>query len=170
MVDHSAALPTDIETLHALIRAERSTLTSVTAERDAALTERDQLAARNAKLERLLAEIRRAHFGRKSERINDDQLALALEDLETELAKDEAKDEKANPQLRTVRAHTRRAGRKLNLDHLPHEEVVIEPESKCCPCCGGELHVIGEDTSRRLDKIPAKVRVIVTRRPKFACR
>jgi transposase len=163
MVDHSAALPTDIEALHALIRAERSTLASV-------LTERDQLAARNAKLERLLAEIRRAHFGRKSERINDDQLALALEDLETALAKDEAKEEKADLQLKLVRAHKRRASRKLNLDHLPHEEVVIEPEDKSCPCCGGELHVIGEDTSRRLDKIPARVRVIVTRRPKFACR
>jgi len=47
---------------------------------------------------------------------------------------------------------------------------VIEPESKACPCCGGELHVIGEDTSKRLDKVPAKVRVIVTRRPKYACR
>ena len=163
MVDHSVALPTDIEALHALIRAERSALASV-------LAERDQLAARNAKLERLLAEIRRAHFGRKSERISDDQLALALEDLEAELAKDEAKDEKADPQLKLVRAHKRRAGRKLSLDHLPHEEVLIEPQSKSCPCCGGELHVIGEDTSRRLDKIPAKVRVIVTRRPKYACR
>jgi transposase len=28
---------------------------------------------------------------------------------------------------------------------------VIEPESKACPCCGGELHVIGEDTSKRLE-------------------
>ena len=34
----------------------------------------------------------------------------------------------------------------------------------------GELHVIGEDTSKRLDEVPAKVRVIVTRRPKYACR
>jgi transposase len=32
------------------------------------------------------------------------------------------------------------------------------------------LHVIGEDRSERLDKIPAKYRVIVTRRPKYACR
>jgi transposase len=47
---------------------------------------------------------------------------------------------------------------------------VIEPESKVCPWCGGELHVIGEDASKRLDKVPAKVRVIVTRRPKYACR
>jgi len=163
MVDHSAVLPTDIEALHALIKAERSALTSV-------LAERDQLVARNAMLERLIAEIRRAHFGRKSERINDDQLALALEDLEAALAKEEAKDEKANAALKLERTRKRRASRKLTFDHLPHEEVVIEPQSKSCPCCGGALHIIGEDTSRRLDKIPAKVRVIVTRRPKYACR
>jgi transposase len=30
--------------------------------------------------------------------------------------------------------------------------------------------VIGEDISERLDKIPARLRVIVTRRPKYACR
>ena len=170
MVDQSEALPRDIEALHALIRAERSALASMIAARDAAFAERDQLAARNAKLEHILAEIRRAHFGRKSERISDDQLALALEDLEAALTKDEAKDEKADPALKVARAHKRRISRVLKFDHLPHEEVVIEPESKVCPCCGGALHVIGEDTSRRLDKIPAKIRVIVTRRPKYACR
>jgi len=47
---------------------------------------------------------------------------------------------------------------------------VIEPTSTSCPCCGGDLHVIGEDRSERLDKIPAIYRVIVTRRPKYACR
>src|SRR5271166_4485235 len=30
--------------------------------------------------------------------------------------------------------------------------------------------VIGEDSSERLDKIPAQYRVIVTKRPKLACR
>jgi transposase len=32
------------------------------------------------------------------------------------------------------------------------------------------MTVIGEDTSERLDVIPAQFRVIVTRRPKLACR
>src|SRR5262252_432457 len=168
MVDQPEALPRDIDALHALIRAERSALASAMAARDAAFAERDQLVARNARLEFILAEVRRAHFGRKSERISDDQLALALEDLEAALAKDEAKDEKADSALKLARAHKRRTSRVLKFDHLPHEEVVIEPESKICPCCGGALHVIGEDTSQRLDKIPAKIRVIVTRRPKYA--
>ena len=32
------------------------------------------------------------------------------------------------------------------------------------------MHVIGEESSQRLDKIPAQFRVIVTHRPKYACR
>ena len=38
------------------------------------------------------------------------------------------------------------------------------------PICGGEMHVIGEDRSQRLDVVPAQYQVIVTRRPKYACR
>ena len=162
-MDVSDTLPDDIDALRALLLAER-------ASRAAIVAERDKLVVRNERLEAIIAEIRRAHFGRKSERITDDQLSLALEELETSLAKAEAEDEKADPALKTAATRKRRASRNENLDHLPHEEVVIEPESKVCPCCGGELHVIGEDTSKRLDKVPAKVRVIVTRRPKYACR
>ena len=32
------------------------------------------------------------------------------------------------------------------------------------------MHVIGEEKSERLDVIPAQFRVIVTHRPKYACR
>lgn len=162
-MDLSDILPDDIDALRALLMAER-------ANRAAIVAERDRLVVRTARLEAIIAEIRRAHFGRKSERITDDQLSLALEELEASLAKAEAEDEKTDPALKATAARKRRASRNENLDHLPHEEVVIEPESKACPCCGGELHVIGEDTSKRLDKVPAKVRVIVTRRPKYACR
>lgn len=46
--------------------------------------------------------------------------------------------------------------------------MILEPELSCA--CGAERHVIGEDVSERLDIIPAQFRVIVTRRPKYACR
>src|SRR3546814_17506956 len=39
-----------------------------------------------------------------------------------------------------------------------------------CPCGCGEMARIGEDVSERLDVIPAQFRVLVTRRPKYACR
>jgi transposase len=170
MTNASDTLPDDIDALRALILAERAAHAIIVAERNVITAERDKLATRNERLEAIIQEIRRAHFGRKSERITDDQLALALDELETSLAKAEAEEEKADPAFKTERTRKRRASRNEKLDHLPHEEVVVEPESKVCPCCGGALHLIGEDTSRRLDKVPAKVRVIVTRRPKYACR
>jgi transposase len=170
MTNASDALPDDIDALRALILAERAAHAIIVAERNAITAERDKLATRNERLESIIKEIRRAHFGRKSERIIDDQLAFALEELETSLAKAEAEEEKADPAFKTERTRKRRASRNEKLDHLPHEEVVVEPDSKVCPCCGGALHFIGEDTSKRLDKVPAKVRVIVTRRPKYACR
>ena len=87
MITTADALPDDISALHALILVER-------AERLAERAEREQFAERianlerlNTKLEYIVAELRRAHFGRKSERITDDQLALALDELETSLAK-----------------------------------------------------------------------------------
>lgn len=163
-------LPNDIDAAHALILAERAAHAAIVAERDTLVVRNEKLETANARLEAIIAEIRRAHFGRKSERITDDQLALALDDLETAAAKVNAEAEKADPALKATAAKKRRASRNETLDHLPHEEVVIEPESKTCSCCGGALHQIGEDTSRRLDKIPAKVRVLVTRRPKYACR
>ena len=177
MTHANDTLSNDIGALRALIVAERAAHAAVVAERTTLAVERDLLAARNARLEstnarlqEILAEIRRAHFGRKSERITDDQLAFALEGLETSLAKTEAEAEKADPALKAARARKPRASRNENLDHLPHVEVVIEPESKICPCCNGELHKIGEDVSKRLDKQPAKLTVTVERRPKYGCR
>jgi hypothetical protein len=114
------ALPDDIGALRALILAERA--------------ERAQLAERNAVLERLtaklahiVAELKRAQFGRRSERITDDQLALALDELETAAAKANAEAEKADPERKAAAARKSRAGRDEKLDHLPHQEVVIEP-------------------------------------------
>jgi transposase len=170
MTNALSALPDDIDALKVLILAERVAHAVVTEARDAALAERDTLAVRNMKLEHIVAEMRRAMYGRRSERIDDNQLALVLEALETEHAKTEAEAEKADPKLKSERARKRRASRNDNVDHLPHEEVVIEPESRLCPCCSGTLHMIGEDVSKRLDKQPAKLTVVVTRRPKYACR
>jgi transposase len=54
--------------------------------------------------------------------------------------------------------------------HLPRIDIVVDIDDKTCPCCEGELHRIGEDKSERLDIVPAQFRVLVTRRPKYACR
>ena len=109
-------------------------------------------------------------FGRRSEKLDPDQFNLALEELEQAVAATEAEQEKADPGLRQGRSQKRRAGCGPLPEHLPRVEIVVEPEDTACPCCGGAMHVIGEDRSQRLDVVPAQYQVIVTRRPKYACR
>lgn len=170
--------PDDVGGLQALldaVAAERDAAVSernaAVSELDAAVSERDRLATLNEKLAAIIVEMHRAQFGRKSERITDDQLALALGELETSVAKAEADADKADANKREKKDRSgKRRSRFPNLDHLPHVVETIEPESKVCPCCGGGLHCIGEDVSKRLDKVPAQFRVIETHRPKFACR
>ena len=67
-------LPNDIDAAHALIVAERAAHAAVVAERDTLVVRNEKLETANERLEAIIAEIRRAHFGRKSERITDDQL------------------------------------------------------------------------------------------------
>ncbi|MDV3253805.1 IS66 family transposase, partial [Devosia sp. BK] len=97
-----------------------------------------------------------------------DQFELALEDLETAIAVIHA-EEDAEDRVARGPAKPRNANRGSLPKHLPRIEEIIEPESLICGC-GGGLHCIGEDVSERLDVIPAQFRVIVTRRPKYACR
>ncbi|SHE60456.1 Transposase [Ruegeria intermedia] len=144
----AANLPDDIEALKAIILAQQE---------------------QNARLEALVAAFKQALFGRKSEKIGPDQFELALEDIETAIAQVETEGE-AKPLVTPTRTSTpRKASRGSLPRHLPRIEEVIEPETTLCDC-GCERHVIGEDVSERLDIIPAQFRVIVTRRPKYACR
>src|ERR1700749_4279503 len=139
-----AALPQDLAEAHALI--ER--LTASLAEKDAALSHRDDEIER---LERILYKYIRRQYGRSSEQLPPEQMALGLEDLETGIAAAKAKAESED--AKRVRRH----GGKLP-DHLPRVEIVIEPETRICPCCGGALHLIGEDKSELFDVFPAQHR------------
>ena len=156
-------LPVDIEALQALVAAAH-------AERDAALAERDQALSQIDRLRHLLRQLQRAQFGRRSEKLDPEQLLLALEDIEQALAGNEADDDKKDPVAARARGEKRRANRGALPAHLPRVDVTIEPEDTNCPCCRAPMHVIGEETSQRLDVVPAQFRVIVTHRPKYACR
>lgn len=148
------SLPDDIDALRALAL-------KLIAERDAAL-------ALNEKLRQLL---RKAQgFDAKSERLaklHPDQLNLALEDIEQTIAKVEAIEDKA-PAAAAQRK--RRINRGALPAHLPRIHETVAPPDTNCPCCQLPMHVIGEDTCERLDVIPAQYRVIVTHRPRLACR
>ena len=161
--DDMQSLPEGIDALRALVLTMMS-------ERDALARERDTLQTQNDRLRHLLLQLRRLHFGPRSERLPEEQLQLGLEALEQAIAKEDAETEKRDPELRKNNAAKRRASRGALPAHLPRIEVTLAPEDTACPCCRAAMTVIGEDTSERLDVIPAQFRVIVTKRPKLACR
>src|SRR3954470_14950365 len=163
-------LPAGIDALRALVLTMMSEREATPAELDAAVTERDALQTQNDRLRHLLLQLRRMHFGARSERLPEDQLQLGLEALEQAIAKEDAEAEKRDPELRRDNAAKRRASRGALPAHLPRIKVTLAPEDTACPCCRATMTVIGEDTSERLDVIPSQFRVIVTRRPKLACR
>jgi transposase len=122
--------------------------------------------------EHLIAELNQALYGKKSEKLSEDDRQLAFEDLETALAEVEEQKQAQAPgddKPGQKRAKTRRKDKDLP-DSLPRIEQVIEPDSLECPCGCGLMHKIGEDRSTRIDIVPAQPRVIVTVRPKYACR
>lgn len=128
------------------------------------------LKAANERLEHLLLELQRARFGKSSEKLDPDQLALSFEDIEIAIAEVQEADDQARPQKPRAKAPAEaREGRRALPKDLPRLETVIEPDSLACPCGCGEMVRIGEDVSERLDIVPAELRVLVTIRPKYAC-
>lgn len=164
----TADLPDDVAALKAMLIAAQARETA----KDVAIASKDEHIARKderiERLEKLVAAFKQAAFGRKSEKTDPEQFDLALEDLETAMAAIHAEDE-ADATAGNRATKSRAINRGSLPKHLPRVEEVIEPKSLIC-ACGGCLHRIGEDVSERLDVVPAQFRVIVTRRPKYACR
>ena len=131
-------------------------------------TERANLTETQEKIKRLrliVQKLQRSQFGRRAERLDDDQLQLSFEDLHADIARDEA----TLPST-TVKTPRSRTDRPSLPAHLPREDIRLDPEHQACPCCGGELHVIGETVSEMLDHLPARLRVIRICRPRYGCR
>jgi len=143
------ALPDDPETLKAMLIAER---------------------IRSERLVQIIKDMQRHRFGRRAETLPADQLLLALEEAEQSEAEAAAEAEAISSPMRAEAKRKRRINRGALPSHLPQIETTVDIESKACPCCGGELHCIGEEVSKKLDVIPVQFRVLVVRRPKYACR
>lgn len=172
MTPPDLSLPNDVETLKAMVlaRAEKA------ARADALESEVADLKARSAdadarieRLTQILKAFDRARFGRRSEKLgsangDDEQQAFVFEEIETGIAAIKAQVGKGREHADGTRAPRRRKG---FAPHLERIETVIEPE-ELAEHAGKQKVLIGEDVSERLDVVPAKFRVIVTRRPKYA--
>src|SRR3954451_21865723 len=168
--DHERMLQ-KLQQMTEVIAQQNAALVSLQAERDTAWSERDAAQAEIEKLRLLIRQLQRGQFGRRSEKLDPDQLQLGLEDLEQTAAAAEAAQEEVAARNSTPRPpRVRRRNLGALPAHLPRVEVLVDIEDKSCPCCGGALHVIGEDTSEMLDIVPAQLRVRVIRRPRYGCR
>jgi transposase len=120
-------------------------------------------------LEQHVGQLRRAHFGHKSERLAPDQLTLAFAEqiFPAELA----------PWLQppVYKAPSRRPGghgRSPLPKHLRRVKVlhdVLGPEKRCRDC-GGDLHEFSRAISEQLEYTPSALVVVEHARPKYACR
>src|SRR5918912_104921 len=154
-----------------VVSTERSRNTALEIERDTVLAERDSAQAEIEKLRLLIRQLQRGRFGRRSERLDPDQLRLGLEDLEQTAATAEAAQEEVAARSGTPRPpRLRRRNLGALPAHLPRVEILVDVADKTCPCCGGALHAIGEDREEMLDIVPAVLRVRVIRRPRYGCR
>jgi transposase len=153
-IDADTPLPDDIETAHRLIRELIQTLRQQT--------------HLNEKLQHQLEQLLRRIYGRKSEKLDPDQLLLFAREI-LEATGPETTPEPAAPAASPDKAKGH--GRKPLPASLPRRRVVhdVPTEQRLCPDCGGERTRIGEETREQLEYVPASLVVIEHVRPKYAC-
>src|SRR5687767_10906602 len=158
--------------MEAFVERQTAALNALEAERDHFKGAFEEADAERQRLGLVVRQLVRAQFGRKSERLDPEQFQLTLENLEQEIAA--AKAPRQNAEDAEEKRRVRWAPARRNLGHLPAHleryEVVIEPEDRNCPCCGGVMHPIDVEETERLDAAPLRLSVRVTRRPLYGCR
>ena len=127
------------------------------------------LRAALAEIERqrlIIAALQRNRFGRRSEQLDEATVQRGIEDLEQSVAEqaavlDVAASRAAPPSTNTAARPPRTEPVKRNRGALPAElprvEQVIDIENKVCPCCGGAVHLIGEDRTEMLELRPGSL-------------
>src|SRR5271156_446280 len=163
-MNHAAGVLPNLEALNpselkALIFAQHRQL----------LSKDEQLQSRDNEIEHLkllLAKLRRAQFGRSSEKVNRqiEQLELRLGELEQTRA-----IEAESPKVVAAEHVAARPARQPLPAHLRREVETYLPQQKACPDCGGKLKHLGEDVTEILEYVPERVKVIRQVRPKLAC-
>lgn len=159
-------LPDDPVFLKAMIAALRAE----NAKMSATLQVHDQLIQ---SLRLRIATLRKQVFGKSSEKVEREiqQLELALEDLLIAAAESGTKPldevDEAAPVASTPEKTMRRRPRVS--EKAARERKELDPGT-CCPDCGGELRLVGEDVSEILDMIAAQMKVIEVARLKKSCR
>ncbi len=162
--------PAELKSMIATLQAENARIEVENAKMAVTLRVHDQLVQA---LRLRIAKLQKLAFGKSSEKIEREieQLELALEDLLVAVAEeddgliDEGQDELAPDK---VSAPVLRRRPRVS-DATLRERRVLDPGT-CCPDCGGDLRVVGEDVSELLDMIAAQMKVVQIARIKKSCR
>jgi transposase len=160
MSTDATVLPDDLAACHALIGQFSATVETQQRELD--------------QLKHYLAQLLRARYGPRSEKIDPAQLALFDQNPTDCHAAELAAEVLPEPEPldQVVRAHRRRGKRQALPADLPRERVEhdLTDAEKCCPGCGQQRARIGCETSEQLEFTPASLQVVEHVRWKYACR
>jgi transposase len=166
MSPEAAPLPDDTVALKAMIAA----LQAENAQLAASLRAHDLLVPT---LRMRIARLKKQAFGQSSEKVEREieQLELALEDLQVASAEASVAphDETAPGEPPATEAPRPPRRQPRVSDDTPRERRTLDPGA-CCPDCGGELRVVGEDVSQLLEMIAAQLKVIEIAWVKKSCR
>ena len=162
-------LPDDPASLKAMIAALRAE----NAKMSATLQAHDQLIQ---SLRLRIARLKKQVFGKSSEKIEREiqQLELALEDLLIATAESDAgpinEADEAAPGTPVASVPEKIMRRRPRVsEKAVRERRELDPGA-CCPACGGELRLVGEDVSEILDMVAAQMKVLEVARLKKSCR
>jgi transposase len=136
------------------------------------------------KLKMQLAVLRRARFGRSSEKLDRDieQLELMIGELEADVAAKDARENSPDPAsngnnnsgdkpaAKPPAKPRQQPVRQPLPAHLPRETITHEPACTCPGCGSTRFSRIGEDLREVLEYVPASFKVIRHVRPKLSCR
>jgi transposase len=122
------------------------------------------------KLKMQLAILRRARFGRSSEKLDRDieQLELLIGDMEESDAERQARSDAMEP---SAPATAKKPSVRAPLpEHLPLETAVHDAPCVCPTCGGTRFGRIGADEREVLEYVPSHFKRVRHVRPKMSCR
>jgi transposase len=118
------------------------------------------------------AQLKKALFGRRSEKVDPGQLSLFAQVLSTVVAADKADSQPSTPDTTDTPQSQpkRKGGKRRPLRPTQRHEIKVSDKQRPCPQCGQPRCTIGHVRSVVVEYTPAKIEVIEYLREKVACR
>jgi Transposase and inactivated derivatives len=160
-----------------LLAQKDAQILELTAQKDAQIGELSRkiksLQRQLTTLQHQMEQMLRRLYGRKSEKINSNQLmfdSIVIQSLE-QAGKDQQPETPAEQDVQVkIRKTSQHHGRIPIPEHLERVEILLDipEEQKICPETGNPLKVIGVEVSEKLEYRPGKLVVNVYKRPQYA--